>query len=344
MRICVAGSRGHLDYLFDALPALPTVRIVGIHAADPNEFAALRDRCRDSALSHARGWETLLDAERPDIAVVCGPFEEHAAMCVAAFERGISVFCEKPVALTLSELSVLRAAWESSQRNAVTAGRRPPHFAAMMGLRYDAAFYSARHLIASGAIGEVRLINAQKSYKLGRRPDYYRDRRTYGGTIPWVGSHAIDWIRWFSLGAGFVSVDARHSRVANGGNGDLETSALCRFELSGDLLASASIDFLRPDGAAAHGDDRIRVVGTRGVVEVRGGEVFITDTAAAPPQGRALPLESVRGIFSDFVACVEGETSAVGLDGEETLAVTEACLLARASADEHREFFFGSRS
>ena len=56
-----------------------------------------------------------------------------------------------------------------------------------------------------GTVGQIRLMNAQKSYKLGRRNEFYKIRSTYGGTIPWVGSHAIDWLYWFS-GEKFESV------------------------------------------------------------------------------------------------------------------------------------------
>jgi predicted dehydrogenase len=52
--------------------------------------------------------------------------------------------------------------------------------------------------IKQGSIGKVRLMNSQKSYKLGSRSEFYKHRQTYGGTIPWVGSHAIDWMYWLS--------------------------------------------------------------------------------------------------------------------------------------------------
>jgi predicted dehydrogenase len=89
MRICIAGSRGHLDYVFDELPLLPGLRVAGIHAGDAAELYALRRLCAGVGA----GWAELLDAEKHGIAVVCGPFEEHAAMCLEAFARGIHVFC-----------------------------------------------------------------------------------------------------------------------------------------------------------------------------------------------------------------------------------------------------------
>ncbi len=179
-------------------------------------------------------------------------------------------------------------------------------------------------------------MDARKSYKLGRRDAFYRSRATYPGTIPWVGSHAIDWIRWFA-DSEFETVFATQSAQHNRGCGELETAALCQFTLAGEVLASVSIDYFRPRGAATHGDDRIRVVGTEGVIEVSGGKVLLIDDDGE----RELAAECDRQIFRDFVAGVEGGECLIS--AADTLAVTEACLLARQSADEGRLVTFGER-
>src|SRR5438093_2838580 len=117
----------------------------------------------------------MLDRAKPDMVVVCGPFEMHATMCVDAIERGIHVLSEKCVALTAQDLDRLRKACAASPQ---------VHLAGMMFSRYTPGFYTAHAMIDSGAIGEVRLFNARKSYKLGKREAYYHHRHTYGGTIP----------------------------------------------------------------------------------------------------------------------------------------------------------------
>jgi hypothetical protein len=53
-----------------------------------------------------------------------------------------------------------------------------------------------------------------------------KNRETYAGMIPWVGSHAIDWLYRFS-GEKLKSVFAAHSTKENQGHEELETSALC---------------------------------------------------------------------------------------------------------------------
>jgi len=322
MRLCIIGSRGHQGYVVDGLREMPSVRVVGISAGseedDVGELTGMFGDLGRGAEVYS-DYRLMLDELDPDVVSIAGPLEEHARMCIEALRRGVHVFCEKPVATTLKDLKRLRNAYDEAD----------VRFAAMMGMRYDPAFHAAWRAVRDGAIGRVRLLNAQKSYKLGRRPGYYWRRGTYGGTIPWVGSHAIDWIRWFS-GGRFKTVYATHTARFNNDHGELEASALCHFTLTDDVYASASIDYLRPATAATHGDDRIRVVGTKGIVEVRKGRVFLINNET----NGVVELEAGCGrqIFRDFVEQIEGRGAAL-IDAEETFEVTEACLLARRSAD-----------
>jgi predicted dehydrogenase len=229
------------------------------------------------------------------------------------------------VALTPAELESL---------NGVCRQHPAVHLAGMMFSRYTPGFYTAWKLIRDGAVGEVRHVDARKSYKLGARPAYYAARETYGGTIPWVGSHAIDWVLWFyGQTARLTSVHATHSTVGNGGNGTMEATAACLFQLEAGRTASVSIDYLRPADAPSHGDDWARVVGTRGVMEVRPESVVIAGEPA--PWEVSCPLTPV----ADFLDHVDGTRRSI-LDASQTLALTEACLLARRAADEGRTIGF----
>ena len=328
MKVCIVGHRGHTGYVLDGLGRTPQVRIVGVTTACEDAVGSLVDACEKVGHEPEAfdDYQRMLDSCQPDVLVVSGPFERHAEIVGEAFGRGIHVFCEKPVALSLEDLATLR-----DQHAAADV-----HFASMMGLRYDGAFYAAWQAVQAGAVGDVRLINARKSYKLGERDEFYRHRETYGGTIPWVGSHAIDWILWYSQGRRFESVFAAHSTQHNRGHGELEVSALCQFTLTDEVMASASIDYFRPGGAPSHGDDRVRVVGSEAVVEVTDGQAALLTARGV----ERLPTDCDRQIFEDFVAHVEGTREAL-IGPAETFAVTEACLRARQSADEGRIVRFG---
>jgi predicted dehydrogenase len=329
MKVCIIGSTGHINYVFNGLQQTPQARLVGAAKGSPGETTdrllaqASRFDIRPQIFDDYRD---MLDRLRPDIVAIACHFGDHAKIAVEALQRGIHVFVEKPVATTLQDLAKVREAYAKSG----------VHLAAMFGIRYTAHFLTAWHAVREGSIGQIRLLHAQKSYKLGKRAPLYHRRETYGGTIPWVGSHAIDWLHWFS-GETFESVYASHSTLGNQDHGELEATGLCHFTMSNEVFASASIDYLRPAAAPSHDDDRLRIAGTEGVIEVRNGCVYLINGKQNGVQ--ELPLMPAEQIFADFVRQVE-QGVPCRVSAEDSFIVTEACLKARQSADERRPVFF----
>jgi predicted dehydrogenase len=321
MRIGIIGSTGHTNYVLEGMPELSDVEIVGVAPGSSGESVADLHEAIEAHAPEATRYsdhEALLSTDL-DLVVVACHFGDLADRTRAALERDCHVYTEKPVATTLEDLERVRETYAASEGE----------LAAMFGLRYDPAFMTAHERVQGGDVGEVRLVNARKSYVLGDRGEPFLSRETYGGTIPWVGIHAIDWIHWFSdLPA--RSVRARHSRRANRGHGDLEATGVIDLELDGEVFATASLDYLRPGGAPTHGDDRVRVVGTEGVIEVRNGETYLIDGDAAGE--RRLPQSPGTNPFVDFVAGIRGE-SKPRVTAEGSFRATETSLHARNAAD-----------
>ncbi|MFS8579305.1 MAG: hypothetical protein LOD88_04685, partial [Novibacillus thermophilus] len=115
-------------------------------------------------------------------------------------------------------------------------------------------------------------------------------------------------------------------------HGELETTALCHFTMEDGVFASASIDYLRPETAPSHGDDRIRVAGTKGVVEVQNGDVHVINGLEGV---RKLEPKDPGNIFQDFLQHIRGQKECL-IGAEDSFYVTEICLRARQSADENR--------
>jgi predicted dehydrogenase len=324
-RIAFIGSRGHWEAASRDLVKIPNVQVVALSPGGDTiaPVAAWWAKPGHHPPVVEDDYRAMLNRARPDVVVVCGPFELHAQMCIDAIECGVHVLIEKPAALTFEQLDALR---EAHRKHSSV------HLAGMMFSRYDPGFFAAARLIREGSIGDVRLINARKSYKLGRRAEFYHDRATYGGTIPWVGSHAIDWAMWFAGDARFETVCATHSAEHNPDNGTMERAALCQFTMTGGRAASISIDVLRPESAPTHDDDWARVVGTSGVIEVHPKSVVLLN---ANNNGAVADLSCDQTLFGDFIDHIDGRGPAM-LNAESTLALTEACLRARQSADERR--------
>ncbi|WP_079912821.1 Gfo/Idh/MocA family protein [Paenibacillus sp. 32352] len=332
MKVAIIGATGHINYVFGGLRELPDVTLAAVSVGSAGETM---DKVIHTAQKEGHSpvvyadYMKLLDDVEPDIIAVACYFHDHARITAEALRRGIHVFVEKPIATTLDDLAMLREVYAAAKDKGV-------HLAAMLGIRYHPAFLTAWHAVSGGAVGEVRLLQAQKSYRLGRRGEPFTKRHTYGGTIPWVGSHAIDWVHWYS-GQRFETVYATHSTLFNEGHGELELTAQCQFTMSGGAAASVSIDYLRPNEAPSHGDDRIRIAGTAGVLEVRDQQVLLINERQSGVQ--ELPLVPKREIFADFVRQINGEGRCL-VSADDSFYVTEACLRALVSADEKRVVHF----
>ncbi len=325
MKVAFIGIRGHYNYAINGMVDNKEDHVVGIaKTIEQDDLAKLRGAVAKTGQTAKEfdDWRKMLDETKPEVVVVSGPLHKHAEILVELFGRGISAFCEKPIAVTLEDFAKVKSAFGKSKVN----------LAAQMGIRYDPAFLTAWNAVQAGAIGQPRILDGRKSYKCGTRDEFYRKRATYGGTIPWVGSHAIDWVQWFS-GQKFKSVYATHTTRENRGHGDMEMTSMCLFEMTDDVMATVSIDYLRPDNAPTHGDDRIRCAGTEGVIEVRGGQAYLINGKAKGEQ--VLELSADRQIFRDFLAQCKG-TGKCLVTAQDTLDITEVSLLAVKSADEHK--------
>lgn len=329
MKVCIIGTAGHTNYVLDGVSIDSNSSIVGLAPGTENEnIDGLVKKVNE--MGHQpqiyRDYREMLDDVKPDVAAVASHFYKQASITLEAVKRGINVFAEKPLATTLGDLKRVKDAYESSTIN----------LAAMFGIRYDPWFMTAWKLVQNGVIGKVRLMNAQKSYKLGTRAEFFKKRETYGGTIPWVGSHAVDWLYWFS-GERFKSVYASHSSKYNKGHDELEVAGLIHFNFTNEVMGAVNIDYLRPNTAPSHGDDRIRIAGAEGVIEVRDEKVFLINNKGDGIQ--EINQEENDGIFADFLRQIRGEGKC-SISAEDSFYITEACLRARQSADENKVVYF----
>ena len=260
----------------------------------------------------------MLDKEALDIVAICRPYSLNAEASIAAAERGIHVISEKPVATNEADLDALANAVQQNDVRLTT----------MLGMRLDPAIQAAQKAVADGRIGTPILATAQKSYQFGTRPDFYKRRETYGGTIPWVAIHAVDYTRW-AAGLEYTWVAAHHGNLAHPDYPGCEDHGGILFRFSNGGTAMVNLDYLRPKTAPSHGDDRLRIAGSEGIVEVLNGKAHLIPADGEPCE---LPLGESPDFLVDFNRELNGEgTHIIGPD--EAIRVTRICLKARESAD-----------
>jgi len=319
MKLAIIGSYGHVDVVLSGLEHAPDVELAGVArwgGPDGLGFVGIGPAANVPVFDDFR---KMLEEVRPDVAAVFTPFAMLAETATAAAEAGCHVFMEKPVALTRADLAALRAAVDR-------AGVR---LAACLAMRGEAPFLTIRRAVADGRIGTVLHAAAQKSYPFNRRDAFYRTRESYGGTIPWIGIHALDFIH-FCTGQDYRRVAAMADNLAHPSHPGMEDQGALIAELSGGGTAVVRFDYLRPWGRAERpwGDDRLRLAGTGGIIETRDGAVTLT----TPDAAESLPLEKPVNVFADFAAALAGGAEPM-IGTDESFRMTEVALAARDAQD-----------
>jgi predicted dehydrogenase len=319
VKIAVIGAAGHYQVALDGSREDKDAVICAAAPGCPEEDAAtLGEACRkeNPRCSFYEDWQEMIRQEKPDITVVNSWYGQNDRIAEFCLEQGSAVYAEKPFSNTMEGLNQLKACREKS---GVPLG-------IMLTCRYEPWFLTMDDAVKRGLIGKIRLIHAQKSYKLGTRPDFFRQRDMFTGLFPWVGIHAVDWILHF--GGTPKEIMAWHSADENRGMGEMEISAAGILRMENNIFATLSADYLRPAGAATHEDDRLRLTGTAGVLETVNGRVYLEDEKEAK---REIPLLPGLNPFAEFLKSVrEGKTQELAEAGFEA---TRAALLLRDAAD-----------
>lgn len=323
LRVGLIGRDGHTGIILGSIPKLKNVQWTAYAKSRPDESSAwVREnpagRSQTRVYDH---YKEMLGKEDVDVVGVCLPYYQNAEASIAAARAGVHVLSEKPAATSLPDLVRLE---QEIRRSGV-------RYSIMLDMRAQPIFQAARKAVGQGMVGEPILISSQKSYQYGtERPWFYKDRKTYGGTIPWVGIHALDYMRWVS-GQEYAQVAAFEGNKAHPQTPGCEDHAALLFRLANGGTATCHLDFLRPQTAPTHGDDRLRIAGSEGVLEAWEVGDRVTVISSKGKSGE-LPLPPAVDFFSTFVAELRGEGQHL-LTAEEAFSITRICLKARDAAD-----------
>jgi predicted dehydrogenase len=325
IRLALAGFDGHPEEILRPLPRLPDVELVAV-ADDGSDPAALASGLKNRYAAKARRYETLaelLAAEQLDVVALCNNNGRRAPGILACAARKLNVIAEKPLALSRADLD---AVYATVKRNGI-------HLGMLLPMRFDPPYLAMRRVVESGAIGEVLQMEAQKSYQLGERPAWQKHAATYGSTILWIAIHGID-LMLFVSGRTFTEAMSLQSHLGFPEAGEMENVTASLFRLDNGGCATLHMDYLRPLTATGHGDDRLRVSGSRGIVEYQEskGVTLMTDKSA-PQVLRDLPAQ--QSVFVDFLRSVyQGARPA--LSWQEIVRANEATLSAHLAAQQRR--------
>jgi len=201
-------------------------------------------------------FDAMLDAGDLDAAFLVSSSSVHASQAIKALGRGLHVFTEKPMGVSVAECREVEAA---------AAARSDLVFLVGFVRRFDPSYARAKKLIDEGAIGEPFLLRSQTVDLDEYAPFQLAFVPSSGGIFLDMNVHDLDLARWF-LGAEAESVHAMggsfvHPEFAAAGDAD-NTVALLRF-LGGKIaVISAS-------RTAFHGHDtHTEITGSRGILKI----------------------------------------------------------------------------
>jgi len=287
VRVVLIGLQGHPTEITNPLANLPDVELAAI--VDRNQKAAGGARRRAPNAKLYTDYRQALDKEKPDIVAVCNAADDRAPAILEAIDRKMHWIAEKPIANTMDELLKIRH--EVSQTKL--------QYSMLLPMRFDSPYLALKQIVDSGQLGEIGQISSQKSYKAGSRDEWMRNRKSYGGTIHWIGIHMIDLMR-FTSGREFVEAFSFQGQVApTPGIGEMENTTGTVFRLDNGGVATLHMDYYRPEASKTHGDDRLRLAGSKGVAEYM--EATGVTLIGPKKKKKIADLPAPRSVFVDFL-------------------------------------------
>jgi predicted dehydrogenase len=307
--------------------------IAGDHLAalggrDDVAIAAVCDldekRAYDAAPSGATvytDWRELLDCEELDALWVCTPPRAHREPAVAALERGIPLYLEKPIARDLEDGSAIAGAAEASDAPCA------------IGYQWHALelLDDVRAALAGQVVGLLTGVSIGPTQS---RP-WFLDREQGGGQLLERASHHIDLQR--AIAGDVASVQAAASTVglAEHEGGDVEPAVALVLRFAQGGIGTIQVAWTRPGSPRLFGLDVVAPNTTLRLeldpafrLTGRAGEREIEARATERPFQRSVDrfLDAVRARDKQAVFCTPRD--ALG-----TLAVANACEQALSSGE-----------
>lgn len=232
---------------------------------------------RQRALTTAPGaepascFDELLEGDLDGV-VIATPSAQHAEQSVRALQRGLAVFCQKPLGRTAAEVGrVIEAARAADRLLAVD-----------LSYRFTAAMQAVRSLVSSGALGEIYAANLVFHNAYGPDKAWFYDRALAGGgCVIDLGIHLVDaalWMLGFPPVAGVTSRLYAQGKLLSPPLDVVEDYATARLDLAGGVAVDIACSWRLPAGQDC----------------VIAAEFYGTHGGAA--------FRNVNGSFYDFVA------------------------------------------
>jgi predicted dehydrogenase len=217
LNVALIGAYGRAEAHYDAISSENVVALCDVN----EEHLAIAAEKFPQA-KHYIDWRKCLDHKGLDAIICCTLDHIHAFIANWAMNRGLHVYCEKPLANTVQEARIVRAKYLKNKNKLAT----------QMGTQRHAKenFNRVRELIRDGAIGELKSVHAWGNRQL-RKPGYLPAQGTppkhlhydlWLGPSPFhpynpdyfsgkPGANCLQWNMYWDFGSGQVGDMGSHT-------------------------------------------------------------------------------------------------------------------------------------
>lgn len=245
------------------LPA-DSIRIAGV--ATTRAETAQRAAAEIGCGFHSADYRELLARADIDAVDICTPNNSHHAIALAAAEAGLHVYCEKPLAMNVSEAARMAAAVDGAGVKAQMT----------FNFRFFPAVARAKQLMAEGFVGRVFSFRGRyhrSSYISPEKPMSWRLQReiTGGGALFDLGAHILDLL--YSVLGEFAAVNGTletlvKQRPVAGGSAEMAPVAVDDIALLHARLADGALGTIEISrmGTGAANDLSFEIFGDKGAI------------------------------------------------------------------------------
>ena len=256
------------------------IAAAGVADPSPEQLQAALDLA--PAATVVASLDDLFDLDLDGV-VIATPSALHAEQSIAALERGVAVFCQKPLGRNAAEVSAV-----------VEAARKADRLLAVdLSYRFTEGMRRIRRLIRDGALGKVFAADLVFHNAYGPDKPWFYDRRlSGGGCVMDLGIHLVDLALWALDFPEVRSVTS--SRYAGGaqllpGASEVEDYAVATLEIANGATVRLACSWRLHAGCEAQ--ISASFYGTGGGAELRNVDGSFYDFTASRHEGtRREPL------------------------------------------------------
>lgn len=256
VRIGVIGVGGMGSGHLTCVQELPNCELTAVCDIDP---AVCKAKSEAAGVPGFVDYRELLASGLVDAVTIATPHYDHPVIAIAAFERGLHVLSEKPIAVQVSAADAMIAAAKASGRK----------FAVMFQMRTEAVFVAAKRIVERGGLGEIYRTNAVVAWY--RSQAYYDSggwRATWlgegGGVLINQAPHMIDIFTW--LGGLPRTIEASVRTRLH----DIEVEDEAFATLT---YANGAHGYFYASTTEAPGTDAIEIAGDLGKIRIQDGKL-----------------------------------------------------------------------